>query len=1047
MDATERARVRARAMQQADGVSELRISELLSQLRIEGKVRDADSGSSYRVLVKADGDFADAECGCSARPPCAHAIALARHYAEHAERAELKHPSSRWRSLIDRLTPFRVFRTPPVDEDIFVHWIELIRLDGGAWTLSLRWRQHRAKANSIGRGRLIAPGTIAASPPASMSVADQKVISLTGLSGEKPEKSEKAESATRKGAVAIGVHDIDAVLRLLSRAPYVYWEGGGGRVAFDPVPAIPLVEASDDGEGLRLKGQWNLAEGGRWHPAAPRIFAGPWPWVEDQGVLRPVFGVADGNALTELMERGAWVGPSEVGSFLASGVSAITGWGARVKIDVGDHREMVADAKPLPRLYLAEVRSGLEGNLRFAYGDFEIPSENPDPVLMVTRGGGEVCIQRDFDEEFAALSELMELGFRPEEPGYYSISGDAALDFVVVELPELSKRWEVFGRDNLKRHRVDTRALSIRARIGAKIDWLDLYVEGELEGDPVEIERILRALRRGSRYVRLGDGSHAVLPDEWSGRLRELVDELGLKGEHVKLPLYRASALEELAQTVGDVSYEDKSGWDKLNDRLNQRDFGELVTPPEGLKCEMRPYQQRGLTWLKFIADSGLGGVLADEMGLGKTVQALAMLLLEKEQGGRGPTLVVAPTSVVPNWEAEVNLHAPGLTKLRYHGAQRERFHDEFVKHDMVITSYAVLRRDIEVLSAVEWNYVILDEAQAIKNAATQTAKATRKLNARRRLGLTGTLLENHLGELWSHFQFIMPGFLGTQKQFVDTFQRPIAAGDEEAAERLRRRIRPFVLRRMKAEVAPELPPKIENTLLCELGPEQMELYRSVLDAGRSKVFDAIDKNGVVSARTCVLEVLLRLRQVCCHPALLPDDLGKGIPSAKFDQFTQFVAEVIEGGARVLVYSQFVQMLTIIRQWFEKSGIPHLYMDGRTKDREGRVRRFQEDDSIRAFLVSLRAGGTGINLTGADYVVLFDPWWNPAVEAQATDRAHRIGRKSAVFCYKMVARSTVEEKIQQLQGEKRAVTDDFIRSEAKWGINFDEAAITDLFTL
>jgi len=585
-------------------------------------------------------------------------------------------------------------------------------------------------------------------------------------------------------------------------------------------------------------------------------------------------------------------------------------------------------------------------------------------------------------------------------------------------------------------------APSLRARLRAGVDWLDLDLEAEAGGETVSRRELIRAVRRGGRYVRLGDGSHAALPEQWIQRLGAALEGLG-SGSYRSLPLHLAPVVEEVLAGADAVEIEGRDAWEGLVATLDRSEEGAPEVAPSGLRGELRPYQVQGYQWLRRMGALGLGCVLADDMGLGKTVQTLALLVAEQEKGA-GASLVVAPTSVVPNWEAEAARFTPDLRVMRYHGADRRERAGALAEHDLVVTSYAVLRRDVEALGAVPWNYVILDEAQAIKNAATQTARAARKLRSRCRLALTGTPLENHLGELWSHFQFLVPGLLGTERQFSRRFARPAVQGDEEAREVLARRIRPFILRRLKAEVARDLPEKVESVLLCELPPEQERLYRSLLEASRSRVLDEIRDKGLAKARFSVLEALLRLRQVCCHPAILPGGVGDGIPSAKFELLKEFIAEVVEEGHRVLVFSQFVKVLTVLRGWFEEAGIPHLYMDGRTRDREERVRRFQEDDSIAAFLVSLKAGGTGLNLTGADYVVLFDPWWNPAVETQATDRAHRIGQTRQVFAYKLIAKGTVEEKVLALQQKKRQLTDDLVRSEATWVGGLTEEEVTAL---
>jgi non-specific serine/threonine protein kinase len=883
---------------------------------------------------------------------------------------------------------------------------------------------------------VVAPGPLLDSPPACLGPADEDLIreALQGRPGGAPGKTGQLEV---RGAAA------DRVLRALGRVTHALWQEDRSPVGIGYRPVGVVLAGEPHGGGLELRVRWTETGGDPWEPSRARVVDARPPWVEAEGEIRPVAAVEDASALAWLAERGAAVGETDLPAFFGGAVPDLEARGIAVEAAHLDPAAFLLEEVPTPRLYLSEEGGALVATLRFGYGDFEIPADNPEPALRVGVGAHRPLLRRDMDAEFRCALRLRELGFAATDPGRFELEGDAALDFVRRDLQPLSREWEVFGREDLRRHRVTRVAPSLRARLRAGVDWLDLDLEADAGGQTVRNVELVRALRRGGRYVRLGDGSHAELPERWLRQFAAVVEGLG-SGSGKRLPLHLAPLLEEILDGADAVEIEGRDLWEGLVGVLSGRDQGPAEPPPPGLRTELRPYQLQGYRWLRRMGRLGLGCVLADDMGLGKTVQALAMLLAEKA-GGRGASLVVAPTSVVPNWEAEAARFAPELKVVRYHGVDRKERAGELADHDLAITSYAVLRRDVEGLASVPWNYVILDEAQAIKNAATQTARSARKLRSRGRLALTGTPLENHLGELWSHFQFLVPGLLGTESQFSRRFARPVAQGDEEARETLARRIRPFLLRRLKAEVAQDLPEKVESVLLCELGPEQDRLYRDLLDASRTRVLQEIREKGAAKSRFSVLEALLRLRQACCHPEILPGGAGAGVPSAKFELLKEFVAEVVEEGHRVLVFSQFVKVLTVLRQWFEDAGIPHLYMDGRTRDREERVRRFQEDPSIAAFLVSLKAGGTGLNLTGADYVVLFDPWWNPAVETQATDRAHRIGQTRRVFAYKLIAKGTVEEKVLALQERKRRLTDDLVRSEGTWLQDLTEEDVAALF--
>jgi SNF2 family DNA or RNA helicase len=434
-------------------------------------------------------------------------------------------------------------------------------------------------------------------------------------------------------------------------------------------------------------------------------------------------------------------------------------------------------------------------------------------------------------------------------------------------------------------------------------------------------------------------------------------------------------------------------------------------------------------------------------MGLGKTVQALSLLQKAANEEGHMPSLVVAPTSVLANWEREMERFTPGLTFVTWHGADRRDNIEKLSKVDVVLTSYALIRRDVEELKKLKFRTVILDEAQNIKNADSATAQATKQLDADNRLALTGTPLENRLSELWSLFDFLMPGFLGTAEGFRDRFEQPIMVqGDMGVRDRLKRRIHPFVLRRLKTEVAKDLPPKTEMVTWCEMEPGQAALYNEVLEESRKKVYDQIDKVGFNRSRVSILAALMKLRQVCCDPRLLklpPNTLLPG--SAKLERFGELVDDLIDEGHRALVFSQFTEMLELLTQAADAKGLKYMYLDGRTKDRMSRVDQFNDPKGPPLFFISLKAGGTGLNLTAADYVIHYDPWWNPAVEDQATDRTHRIGQTRPVFSYKMITKGTVEEKILALQQRKRELAAGVLGTDSDVGKSLTEHDVAELF--
>ncbi len=434
-------------------------------------------------------------------------------------------------------------------------------------------------------------------------------------------------------------------------------------------------------------------------------------------------------------------------------------------------------------------------------------------------------------------------------------------------------------------------------------------------------------------------------------------------------------------------------------------------------------------------------------MGLGKTVQALAHLLLEKESGRADrPSLVVAPTSLMFNWRHEAERFAPGLRVLVLHGPKRKDCFPLIARHDLVLTTYPLLARDRDVLLAHRYHVVILDEAQVIKNPRAHAGRVAREIDSRHRLCLTGTPLENHLGELWSLFDFLLPGLLGNSKQFRRFFRTPIEQrGSEAASDRLSRRIRPFLLRRTKQQVAAELPPKTEIIQSVALEGEQRELYETVRLAMHRRVREEIERQGLARSHILVLDALLKLRQVCCHPALVKMDKAQPVrQSAKLTMLMEILPEMIEEGRRILLFSQFTAMLALIEDELKRSGIGYVKLTGRTRDRETPVRRFQAGDTP-LFLISLKAGGVGLNLTAADTVIHYDPWWNPAVERQATDRAHRIGQRQKVFVYRLICEGTLEEKIQVMQQRKQALADGLYNGGADNQPRWDEKDLEALF--
>ena len=532
---------------------------------------------------------------------------------------------------------------------------------------------------------------------------------------------------------------------------------------------------------------------------------------------------------------------------------------------------------------------------------------------------------------------------------------------------------------------------------------------------------VQRMLQKGAAHQRQSNGRIALVPSTAIEQFQGVIYDCQATQLDGGLQVDRKFA-PYLAEALRDSPL--RTNWQRPVEISQRRP----VALPARFEELLRPYQREGVSWLHHLAENQLAGILADEMGLGKTLQTLVWLALAQTQSS-APALVVCPTSLLANWQAEAERFTPELKTLILHGADRQSLFETIPEHDLVITSYAVLRRDVGLHQQIQWRAVVLDEAQHIKNRFSQNAQAVKALATQHRLVLTGTPLENSLGDLWSIFDFLMPGYLGPAAEFRDRYETPITKQQDSAAlHRLRQRLRPFVLRRLKSEVARDLPAKIEQITWCDLTAEQQSVYQSILTQGRREVCEPSGPGSEARRRMVMLTTLLRLRQACCHLGLLPTEHDWQEPSAKLATALELIDEAVSGNHRVLVFSQFVKLLKLVAAALQETPTDYCYLDGSTVDRAGEIRRFQES-RIPVFLISLKAGGTGLNLTGADTVIHLDPWWNPAVEEQATARAHRIGQQQVVTSYKLIARGSVEEKIVRLQEKKRELICQMITSD------------------
>ncbi|HWB74213.1 MAG TPA: DEAD/DEAH box helicase [Nannocystaceae bacterium] len=697
------------------------------------------------------------------------------------------------------------------------------------------------------------------------------------------------------------------------------------------------------------------------------------------------------------LRRGKWFAPEDSAT-LAGDV--IPRWRRLLPVTL---EEALPTTRVLPpRIELVTARDGdrLTALATIVYGEPALARVDGDR-LTILKAGDEVPL-RNTRLERALIEKLRnQLGLEPGVRGTFE-PGEA------IAWTSRLARAELDASGDAHDDFVDRGALSPQLQVdgaGAFSLWFDLDGEGGGAKKRVDAGAVVRAWQRGESFAPLVGGGFGRIPDGWLARHGDRVAALlrarELAGEDGATPRW---AMADLAALCTALEQPPPPDWSRL--RALFEDFTGLpdAVLPADLRADLRAYQRDGVAWLAFLRDAGLGGLLADDMGLGKTLQALCAIA--------GRTLVVAPTSVLPNWLAEIAKFRPSLRACNYHGAGRKLERDA----DVVLTTYALLRLDQDVLAAEHWDCVVLDEAQAIKNPDSQVARAAFRLDGKFKLALTGTPVENRLDDLWSQLHFASPGLLGGRSEFLERYAKPLAAGDATAIAALRERTGPFVLRRLKREVAKELPPRTDLVLHCELREEERRVYDTVRAATQQQVAERLGAGDSVLA---VLEALLRLRQAACDSALVPGQDASERASSKIELLLDVLDTGIAEGHKALVFSQWTSLLDRVEPRLAEANIPYVRLDGTTRDRGEVVARFQADDGPPVMLVSLRAGGTGLNLTAADHVFLLDPWWNPAVEDQAADRAHRIGQDKPVFVHRIVARGTVEEGILALQQRKR----------------------------
>jgi superfamily II DNA or RNA helicase len=681
----------------------------------------------------------------------------------------------------------------------------------------------------------------------------------------------------------------------------------------------------------------------------------------------------------------------------------------------------VRDVAPQAELHLTMSEGNGAGRrfsgakVLFKYGETTVDSYQSGAIVLDVSAGRQ--LRRDREKEAALRRRFMELGGDTDPYTSEPRVLESRLPSMLTKL--LDEGWTVFGNKTLFR-----RGGEISVNVTSGIDWFDLDGYVDFDGQRIPLPELLAAARKGEKFVRLGDGSMGMLPQAWLDQHRRFL-ELGTMEEgKVRFARTQISLIDALLSELPEATFDAQLA----AARKRMQTFQGIAScrPPKEFSGTLRPYQEQGLGWLNFLHEFEWGGCLADDMGLGKTVQVLALLADRKNITESGPALVVVPKSIVFNWVRESAQFAPRLKVLDYTGTERQDVRENLKDYDLVLTTYGTLKRDIEHLKDVSFGYVILDEAQAIKNPTSQNAKAVRLLKTRRRLVMTGTPVENQLGDLWSLFEFLNPGMLGTVNAFRGAFgPRKTTESNGNHLHLLHRTLRPFILRRTKEQVAPELPKRTEQTLECAMPAKQAAYYNELRDYYRGNLLGRVDKHGIAKSKIYVLEALLRLRQAACHPGLV-DPTKQDLESAKLEALLPMVEELTAEGHKALIFSQFTSLLSIVRAELDSRKLMYEYLDGQTTDRQQRVDRFQTNGKCPLFLISLKAGGVGLNLTVADYVFILDPWWNPAVEAQAIDRTHRIGQDKNVIAYRLIARDTVEAKIIELQKAKKKLAEEII---------------------
>lgn len=722
----------------------------------------------------------------------------------------------------------------------------------------------------------------------------------------------------------------------------------------------------------------------------------------------------------------------------------------RVDFDKSLIRE-IKDVQPEVKLLLQEKGDYLLLQPVFTYNGYDTHLNQKDTISL-PQDDKMLVIHRHRKAEDAFVEKLKTLHsqfIEQKDSGSLALKGAEVLRnnwfFLFIDAMKEMKV-PVFGFEALRNFRFNTARPSTHIHVSSGLDWFDAKVEIEFGAQRVGITEIKRALASKQSFVQLGDGTLGILPDEWLRRYSLLFKVGDGRTDKLRLSKYHSSVIDELYENRDEQEL--SFALDEKFERLREFKSIPQIDAPADVAPILRPYQLAGFQWLNYLNDVGWGGILADDMGLGKTVQALSMLNHYKLHTGQLKALVVCPTTLIYNWQNEVKKFTPSLSYHIHHGSTRARLPQELDEHNVIITTYGTLRSDIQLFLKILFDYVVLDESQAIKNPASKVTRAASLLTAKNRVCMSGTPLQNNTFDIFAQMNFLNPGLLGSMEFFRNEFANPIDKfGEQEPKEHLRKLLYPFILRRTKEQVAKDLPEKTETILFCEMETEQRKIYDAYRHSYREKILGTIENQGIDKSQLTILQGLMKLRQICDSPAILNEEEKFPNHSIKLDELAREIAENI-GDHKALVFSQFLGMLGLIKQKLTELNIPFEYFDGSTSsmDRERAIQNFQNNHECRVFLISLKAGGVGLNLTAADYVYIVDPWWNPAVEQQAIDRTHRIGQTKNIFAYRMICVDSIEDKILQLQERKKALARELITDDSGFVKSLTRADVEYLFS-